>query len=152
MEEYPVYINGSNCGSLTVFKDGLLTCLEAKCAKHEGLIRLYVFGGGKSAYLGIMEPKTDCLMLKKCFSRNDMRGFPAEIEYAADSAIKKEEPETDDGLLWFSTPQGTLTTFDGAQSLVAIPADNAKLSHISGLLRVINGREYIVFPGKRKLT
>ena len=50
--------------------------------------------------------------------------------------------------LWFSAPDGTLSTFDGERLLIALPADNAITipKGAEGAIRNINGREYIVFP------
>ena len=50
-----VYINQKPAGTLAVTQDGLYTVLEAT-ANADGLVRLWVHGGGKSAYLGTMEP------------------------------------------------------------------------------------------------
>ncbi len=60
------------------------------------------------------------------------------------------EPEQalqDDDTLWYSSPDGTLSTFDGRRMLVAIPADDPKLPPgAEDLIRMINGRKYVVFP------
>lgn len=152
MENYPVYIDGTQCGSLRVYHDGLMTVFDAECRCGERLVRLYIYGGGKSASLGVMQPKKGRLRLVKRFSRAQMRTLPQTIEYAADkplTPVKQPDPPGDDGLLWFSTPQGFLTCFDGRQSLIAIPADMSASTRTKAILRTINGREYAVFPGKR---
>lgn len=152
MENFPVYIDGTRCGSLRVYQDGLMTVFDVECRCGERLVRLNIYGGGKSAALGVMQPEKGRLSLVKRFSRAQMRTLPQTIEYAADKSIepiKQPDPPEDDGLLWFSTPQGFLTCFDGRQSLVAIPADMCSSSRIRAVLRTINGREYAVFPGKR---
>ena len=59
------------------------------------------------------------------------------------------QPEPDGALdvLWFSAPDGTLSTFDGHRSLIAIPADTPQRPRgADGLRREINGRQYLVFP------
>lgn len=152
MDTYPVYIDGTQCGSLRVYQDGLMTVFDAECRCGERLVRLYIYGGGKSAALGVMQPEKGRLRLVKRFSRAQMQALPQTIEYAADkllTPVKQPDPPEEDGLLWFSTPQGFLTCFDGRQSLVAIPADMCVSSRTKPILRTINGREYAVFPGKR---
>lgn len=152
MDTYPVYIDGTQCGSLQVYQDGLMTVFDAECRCGERLVRLSIYGGGKSAALGVMQPEKGRLHLVKKFSRTQMQALPQTIEYAADKPlepINQPDPPKEDGLLWFSTPQGFLTCFDGRQSLIAIPADMCASSRTKPILRTINGREYAVFPGKR---
>ena len=57
-----VYINQKPAGTLAVTQDGLYTVFEAT-ANADGLVRLWVYGGGKSAYLGIMEPTDSGMMI-----------------------------------------------------------------------------------------
>lgn len=115
--------------------------------------------------------------LKRRLSRASLSGFPDPIEFAApagglpaprplDTAGKPEpeaaageagpappapEPQPPPGseadTLWFTTPDGALTTFDGRRSLVALPAGDVRLpAWADGVERVINGRKYVVFP------
>ena len=52
MHSLPVYIDGEKCGSISKRTDGLMTVLSARCSARPGrIVRLYVFGGGKSALL-----------------------------------------------------------------------------------------------------
>ncbi len=154
MEKYPVFIDGKECGSLSAYTEGLMTKLEAECCHSEKLVRLYIFGSGKSAYLGVMQPDNGKLRLTKKLSRAQMRKFPEKIEYASDKPMEEKEepvqPKTDD-LLWFSTPQGILTCINGNQRLIAMPADMRASRYTKRIIRIINGREYVVFPGKRNL-
>ena len=152
MENYPVYIDGAQCGSMQVYSEGLMTVFDAECRCVDRLVWLRIFGGGKSAALGVMQPEKGRLRLVKKLSRAQMRILPQVIEYAADkpfAPIKQPDISEDDGLLWFSTPQGFLTCFDGRRSLIAIPADMSASTRTKAILRTINGREYAVFPGKR---
>lgn len=155
MENYPVFIDGRECGSLSVSRDGLLTKLEAQCRHSEKLVRLYIFGNGKSTYLGVMQPQNDKLCITKKLSRSQMKALPEKIEYAADMPMAKGEkksvqPECDDKL-WFQTPQGFLTCFDGRQSLVAIPSNMPPTRNAKRMIRYISGRQYAVFAVKRNL-
>lgn len=86
--DYPLYINGTKCGKLTVTRENLHLAFYAECAYMPQLVRLKVFGGGKSAYLGVMEPKGDKLVLLRRKSREELKCFPRPIEYAADAEIQ----------------------------------------------------------------
>ena len=127
-----------------------MTVFEAECDMHSGIVRIYAYAESGSAYLGVMVPQNGKLTLRKKCSREAMRAFPKNIEYAADAILKKPEktePPEENELLWFHTPEGFLTAFDGAQSLIAIPSALKE----SPITRRINGREYAIFPGKRKM-
>ena len=78
-----VYINQNPAGELTISQAGLYTIMEAN-ANAEGLIRLWVHGGGKSAYLGIMEPKNGGLYLYRRFTRRQLAAFPDPVKFASD--------------------------------------------------------------------
>ena len=47
-------------------------------------MRLWVCGGGECAYLGVMQPWSGGLYLRRRLSRRELKDFPAQIEYAAD--------------------------------------------------------------------
>ena len=188
----PVYINQNPTGELTLSQSGLYTVIEAS-ADAQGLVRLWAHGSGKSAYLGVMEPKDGGLYLCHRLSRRELAAFPDPIEFASDretenlhnevniikealadeenktedsSAENKPEPETnmkslpnnqtdyracpwpaeppEDGLLWYSRPDGSLVAFDGISSLIALPAEpGARLPRAAE--RVIEGQKYLVF-------
>ena len=53
-----------------------------------------------------------------------------------------EPPE--EGLLWYSRGDGSLTAFDGVSSLLALPAE-LRTPGPSGAERVIEGKKYLVF-------
>jgi hypothetical protein len=55
-----------------------------------------------------------------------------------DEPVKAPPPRADEVLLWFSTPDGVLTAFDGRRSLIAVPADGITVPE--GLRRKIDGR------------
>lgn len=152
MSEYPLYIAGEKRGKLRVYKDGLMTVFDAQCDKAEGLIKLYAFGNGGKAYLGTMQPKGDGLRLVRRLSRSAMNGFPKKLEYAADCEIKAQAQVQDGNagdILWRIGAKGCLIGRDGNKNLLAIPVDGARLKTHPELIRVIEGREYVVFPGKR---
>ena len=147
--EYPIYIDGMECGVLTVTQEGIRTRIVAQCAKTQKITRLSVFGGGMSAPLGVLRPAGNVMVFEKCFTKNEMRAFPEKIEYAANCELKKEEPphielEQTDGFTWIMSTNGCLVTRDGGQTLVAIPADGKRLKN-TGLVRRICGGDYLVF-------
>ena len=188
----PVYINHKSAGTLSVTQDGLYTVFEVT-ANADGLVRLWVYGGGKSVYLGILEPTGGGLYLRRRLSRRELANFPDPIEFASDreeislhnvinansdgdrqtSAAEEEgalsdsfhdkEPkagqqkgETDcvscpwpaavpeEGLLWYRRPDGSLVSFDGVSSLLAIPAE-LRTADAQMTERVIEGKKYLVF-------
>lgn len=84
--EYPVIIDGENLGTLSVWKDGLMTVFEADCEDVERLVRLSVFGpDGSEGRLGVMIPENGRLHLRKCFSRSALEAMPGEIACAAET-------------------------------------------------------------------
>ena len=82
--DYPLIIDGIDAGTLSVSEEGLYTCFEARAGERDGLVRLWVCGGGECAYLGVMQPWSGGLYLRRRLSRSELKGFPAQIEYAAD--------------------------------------------------------------------
>lgn len=162
---WPVMFGGREIGSLRAHERGTMTVFEAEAADPGGVLRLSVYGGGREGYLGVMSPAGDGrVALRRSLSRAALRGFPERIEYAAPSgeaapAPKPEkpapepvsepepEPEPEDGLIWYSSPDGTLSAHDGRRLLVALPADDARVPAWAGdVVRYINGRKYVVFP------
>lgn len=193
--EHPIIIDGNAAGSLTVTEDGLFTIFEATLPGYGELLRLSVYGGGREGYLGVMQPWSGGLYLRRRLSRSELHRMPEVIEYAApaglcttaeggraaegntDGASAKveaeaesvhlsDEPRADsagggaeaaaehdapaaensgeDGLLWFSRPDGTLTAFDGRGSIVAIPAE-LRRDAPGTVIKKINGRIYMLF-------
>lgn len=151
MSEYPLYIAGEKMGKLRVYKDGLMTVFDAQCEKVEGIVKLYAFGSGGKAYLGTMQPKGDGLRLIRRLSRSAMNGFPKKLEYAADQEIKAQVQAQDGDILWKIGSRGCLVGFDGDKKLLAIPAGGEILRIRPELIRIIEGREYLIFPGKRNM-
>lgn len=162
---YPILYENKPIGTLETTQEGLMTVFTARCSPVCGdMLRLAVYGETDKAYLGVMLPDADgSLYLRKRLSRMERQRLPDPILFAADvsweipeappavlpEAPKPVQPEQDSTLdvLWFSTPDGTLSTFDGKRSLIAIPADAPQLPRgADGLLREINGRQYLVFP------
>lgn len=162
---WPVMFGGREIGSLRAHERGAMTVFEAEAADPGGVLRLSVYGGGREGYLGVMSPSGEGrVALRRSLSRATLRGFPERIEYAAPSgeaapapepekpvpepvSKPEPEPEPEDGLIWYSSPDGTLSAHDGRRLLVALPADDARVPAWAGdVVRYINGRKYVVFP------
>ena len=84
--DYPLIIDGIDAGTLSVSEEGLYTCFEARAGEHDGLVRLWVCGSGERAYLGVMQPWSGGLYLRRRLSRRELKDFPAQIEYASDQS------------------------------------------------------------------
>ena len=92
--EIPVYLNGEAAGTLRVSREGLYTVLEAEVPGQDGPVRLWVHGGGKSAYLGVMQPVGGGLSLRRRCSRRELSAFPEPMEFASDT--ERDEAEKTD--------------------------------------------------------
>lgn len=166
--KYPLLIDGRESGELRVTRRGALTLFEAEAEDGGGILRLSVYGGGREGYLGVMSPSGEGrIALRRQLSRAALRDFPEHIEYAAPAgaapavtepepgpepeSTPEPEPGQDEGpeggLIWYSSPDGTLSAHDGRRLLVALPADDARVPAWAGdVVRSINGRKYVVFP------
>lgn len=96
--EYPIIIDGAEAGTLNVTVEGLFTVFEANVQAREGLVRLSVYGGGQEGYLGVMQPWSGGLYLRRRLSRRECAALPREIEYAglagaADMVREEAAPE-----------------------------------------------------------
>lgn len=89
--DYPLLINGQERGKLKLEKQGLYTLMEAGAPGAEGMVRLWVQGGGEEAYLGVMEPRDTGLYLRRKLSRLEMSAFPQNIERASDRKMEAEK-------------------------------------------------------------
>ena len=143
MQSLPVYIDGKNCGTLDIRQDVLVSVFTARCGiKPVKPVRLYLYGGGKSALLGTRRPDGSGMSIVRRFSRAELRKLPENIEYAADRPMR-ESGGSD--TLWRRGKMGCLIS-DG---LIAIPADEARLGCVSDRLRRIEGRAYLIFERKK---
>lgn len=164
MDRYPVLIGGDRRGELRVYTDGLFTVFEAEAEDTGSPLRLAVYGGGEEAVLGVMLPDgAGRVRIRRRLSRRAASGLPKKIEYAAPAGSEKPGPErkaepagrssphtspAEPGdTLWYSSPDGTLSTFDGRRLLVALPAEDPRVPRgAESVVREINGRKYVVFP------
>lgn len=136
MPEYPVYIDGEKCGEMRIYKDSLMTRISVRCRLDPPrVVRLYAFGGGQSALLGVPEPEGDIMRLERSFTREGLKTLPRRIEYAADRRQSGEDR------IWRRASFGCLVS----GSAVAIPADARSLKGMEAHLRVIDGKTYLIF-------
>ena len=142
MSTYNILHSNQIIGTLKTSSDGLYTVFTARCEPVAPRLRLHVWGENAHAYLGLMLPENGVLYLRRRLSRLDCGRLPNQILYAAEEAAEPEEPSG-----WRPAPDGTLRCTEGGAELVAVPRERA---HVPGvpkhLLRVIDGREYLVFP------
>ena len=170
----PILIEGRERGTLQIRPEGAYTRFEARCALLPGLQRLYVFGGGRSACLGVLVPEDGALTLRQKLSRAAMKDFPAPIESAAAhlKSIQEEEEYNAAALLktashlksiqedkehnaaallktaallkWEEREDGSLVGTADGVRLVALPCALRRVP--PGVdLREIGGRTYLVF-------
>ena len=165
--EYPLIIDGQKRGKMRVEREGLYTVFEAELpGVYDGLYRIWAHGGGESFYLGLMQPWSGGMYLRKKLSRNAMGGTlqivekfsnterekgespeekPAEPEKTALSCPWPAPIEAESGeLLWLRRGDGSLVSHDGKSSLVALPAQ-LRRDCSGAVMRFIEGREYMIF-------
>lgn len=155
MAEYPIYISGKKAGRLWAQRQGLYTLFTARADGSEP-VALWVYGTGKRALLGRMLPRAGELFFSRRLTKNDMRGFPPVIEYAGEllpeekaappspsqpTPLAKEDRGGD--RVWYALQGGVL--FCPEEKLIALPARLRDKASVLSHIRVINGREYLVF-------
>ena len=141
MSTYNILHSGKTIGTLETSSDGLYTVVTARSEPVAPWLRLSVWGENAHAYLGRMLPEGDGLYLRKRLTRLDCAALPRPILYAAEAAA----PPDSSG--WRPAPDGTLRRTEGGAELVAVPRERARIPGVPRhLLRVIDGREYLVFP------
>ena len=147
MPDYPILQQNKPIGTLTVTQAGLFTVFSARAKADADRLRLAGSGW---------------LTLRKRLTRLERARLPDPILFAADETWdipdaparapappQAQKSAPDDGLdvLWYSAPDGVLTTFDGKRMLIAIPADTPNLPRgAETVLREIDGRPYLIFP------
>ncbi len=85
--QLPIYIDGTEEGTLTVERQGTMTVMRADLRDVGRVVRLSVYGE-KAGYLGVPEPEQGRLRLTRRFTNLDMLRFPQRIEYAADRPLE----------------------------------------------------------------
>lgn len=88
--DYPLLLGGEKAGLLHVEQQGLYTCMEISTHVREGLLRIWVQGGGQEAYLGLLQPGEGGMTLHRRFSRRELAAFPPVIEQASDQRLPSQ--------------------------------------------------------------
>lgn len=81
--EIPVYDGGEKAGRMEIRREGLYTVFETRLPAGPELTRLWLAGGGESAYLGLMEPGREGRTLRRRLSALELRRMPEKPEYAS---------------------------------------------------------------------
>ena len=89
--DYPLLLGGERAGTLRIEQQGLYACMEVRAGAREGLLRIWVQGGGREAYLGILQPEGEGLYLRRRLSRRELADFPQVIEQASDRQLPPRE-------------------------------------------------------------
>ena len=135
MPDYPILQQNKPIGTLSVTQAGLFTVFSARAKADADRLRLTRLERAR-----LPDP-----ILFAADETWDIPDAPARAP--APPQAQKSAP--DDGLdvLWYSAPDGVLTTFDGKRMLIAIPADTPNLPRgAETVLREIDGRPYLIFP------
>ena len=121
--DYPILIGGERAGTLRESQSGLYTLFEAGLPEDPGgLVRLYVHGGGKSAYLGLLTPDGGGLALRRRLSALERRALPAEIAFASNVPEASAAPEAPAVLEASDAPTPPDASGDGAGKELPSPA------------------------------
>ena len=143
--QYPIIHDGRRIGVLETRRDGAYTRFEARCAFLPGIRRLFLYGGGRSAALGVMQPEGGALVLRRRFSRAAMRAFPAPIEYAgfeektqtaAPPEALRAEKKTADAEPFYLTEEGV--------RYLALPCALRRAAP-GARVRELDGRRWLLF-------
>lgn len=89
--DYPLLLGGEKAGTLRIEQQGLYTCMEVTAEAREGMLRIWVQGGGRETYLGILQPREEGLYLRRRLSRRELAAFPQVIEQASDRQLPPQE-------------------------------------------------------------
>ena len=142
MEQLPIIIDGKTCGQLTVRREGAYMLCRGRADWQGGLLRLWLYGRGEPVYVGVLQPDGS---LRKKFSLREYGsgGF----SHCGNRPMTDKEPTEDADVLWYLQADGTLLREEDGLRYIAFPADGVRLpAGWVGVRRVIEGREYVVFP------
>lgn len=81
--EIPIQDGSETVGQLSVREEGLYRVFRARCAKRDGVQRLWLCGGGEPVCLGVLQPSGNALVLEKRLSRSACAALPDPLVSAA---------------------------------------------------------------------
>lgn len=141
MEQLPIIIDGEVCGQLTVRREGAYVVCRGHAKWSGELLRLWLYGGAEPVYLGVLQPDGT---VRKRFSLSEFGRIRGVLTHCGNRPMETVEVPAETDTLWYLQPDGTLRR----EGYIAFPADGVRLPRgYSGLRRVIEGREYVIFPG-----
>ncbi len=143
-EKYPLYINGETAGEVRSKRDGLYTVFEFSAGQISTPAEIWLWGEGKSVYIGRLLSEHGEAKLTKKYTRSEMQSFPNKIERFCDRERKNDIPDKRPEYLWSRHRDGTLTCSRDKGGLIAIPSHLRR--EFPGVKKMmIDGREYIIF-------
>ena len=142
MEQLPIIINGETCGQLTVRREGAYMLCRGHARWSGELLRLWLYGGAEPVYLGVLQPDGT---VRKRYSLSEFGRIRGVLTHCGNQPMeRKAEPPKVSDTLWYLQPDGTLR----CGTYLAFPADGVRLPRgCGGVRRIIEGREYVIFPG-----
>ena len=145
MEKIPVIIEGVTCGQGELRREGAYMVFQCRAKWQGGMVRLWLYGQSEPVYVGVLSPDGT---LRRRFGAAEIPLLPKGVQCCADRLPQREvPPPAEADVLWYDQGDGTLLCPQGRRQYVAIPAHALRLPRgYEGLRRVIEGREYIIFP------
>ena len=142
MEQLPMILEGRTCGQLTVRREGAYMVCSGRADYHDHkLLRLWLYGGEEPVYLGVLQPDGT---VRKRFSLAEFGRIRGVLTHCGDCPPQTKAAAEETDTLWVQQSDGTLR----CNGYTAFPADGVRLPRgYSGVRRVIEGKEYVIFPG-----
>ena len=141
MEQLPILINGETCGRLSVRREGAYVVCQGHARWNGELLRLWLYGSGEPVYLGVLQPDGT---VRKKFSLSEFGRIRGVLTHCGNAPLKNVQSPEETDTLWYLQSDGTLR----CGTYIAFPAEGVRLPRgYSGVRRVIEGREYVIFPG-----
>ena len=146
MERLPVIIGGETVGYVELRREGAYVLCSGRLRRQMEMVRLWVHGSGAPGYLGVLVPDgAEWVRLRKRFSMRDFAHLPHPLTHCS---TEQGQPAAEADVYWYACGDGTLTRVTEEGRLVAFPAEAVRLpAEMEGLLRMIEGKQYIIFPG-----
>ena len=141
MEQLPILINSETCGRLSIRREGAYVVCHGHARWNGELLRLWLYGSGEPVYLGVLQPDGT---VRKKFSLSEFGRIRGVLTHCGNAPLKNVQSPEETDTLWYLQSDGTLR----CGTYIAFPAEGVRLPRgYSGVRRVIEGREYVIFPG-----